>query len=90
MKLWEDQAVGLFQDLASGGNMPVSVDGEALDAMLNEDKEKLTEREEGIRPKNMMRILVSAPASLAVDVKPLIEKISAIEGVEVDISGNNE
>lgn len=89
MKLWEDQAIGLFQDLKQSGFMPVSVDGEALDAMLDAERERLTEREEGIRPKHMLRVLVSLPAALAVDVQPLIEKIKAIEGVEVDISGNS-
>lgn len=88
MKLWEDQAIGLLQDLKSSGNMPVSVDGEALDAMLDAERERLTEREETVRSKHMLRILISVPAAIAVEVQPLIEELKSIEGVEVDISGN--
>ena len=55
---------------------------------MNAERESLSENEEEIRPKNMLRILVSVPASLAIDVQKFIDEISKIPGVEVDVSGN--
>lgn len=88
MRMWGQQAVAVMADLKKDGQMPISISAEDLDAMLDEERETLPEREEFVREKNMLRILISVPVSVAIDAQPHIDKIKEIPGVEVDITGN--
>lgn len=88
MQMWGDEALSMLADLQAGGDMPVSISADDLDAMLEGERERLTEKEETIRPKTMLRILVSVPVDLALDVQDHIEALKKIPGVEVDVSGN--
>jgi hypothetical protein len=88
MKMWGDSTAEMLRGLGKANEMPVSVSSEDLDALLNAEQEKLSEREEPLREKNMLRILVSAPASLALDIQKHIDHLKEIPGVEVDIGGN--
>lgn len=86
--MWGDNVMNVLGDLRESGDMPVSITAEDLDAMLESSRERLTEKEEEIRPKTMLRILISVPVDLALDVQDPIEALRAIPGVEVDVSGN--
>lgn len=88
MQMWGDNVMNVLGDLRESGDMPVSITAEDLDAMLESSRERLTEKEEEIRPKTMLRILISVPVDLALDVQDPIEALRAIPGVEVDVSGN--
>jgi hypothetical protein len=89
MSMWEDDAVGDLFGLQAEGETPVSIGADGMDALLEVDKETLTEHEEQLAGKEMMRILISVPASIVIDVKKHVEAIEKIPGVEVDYSGNN-
>lgn len=88
MKMWQDDTATMLKELQGSGEMPVSVNADDLDTMLEESRERLSEQEQTIRPKTMLRILVSVPASVAMDVQKHIDELEKIPGVEVDISGN--
>ena len=88
MSMWEDEAVGDLFGLQAEGETPVSIGADGMDALLEVDEEKLTEHDETIREKEMLRVLISVPASIVIDVKKHIEEIEKIPGVEVDYSGN--
>lgn len=88
MKMFEDSNIGLLQSLNQANELPVSVSAQDLDALLDADREELGEREETIRDKNMLRILISVPASVAMDIQKHVDEIKKVPGVEVDVSGN--
>lgn len=88
MKAYTDQAAVMLQSLQSKGAMPVSISAEGLDALLEAEREQLDERVQEIRPKTMLRVLISVPVDLAMDVQEHIDALREIPGVEVDISGN--
>lgn len=88
MAMYEDQTAALLLELQNDGNLPVSISADGLDAMLEADHESLREREETLRPKNMLRILISVPAAAAMDIQEYIEAIQAIPGAEIDTTGN--
>jgi hypothetical protein len=88
MQMWSEEAVSMLGDMRDSGDMPVSISADDLDAMLDSERERLNEKEEEIRPKTMLRILVSVPVDLALDVQEHVEALRGIPGVEVDVSGN--
>ena len=88
MRMYEDQTAAMLLGLQQANELPVSIDADDLDALLDAEREKLSENEETLRPKTMLRILVSVPAALALDVQEYIEALKAMPGVEVDVSGN--
>lgn len=88
MSLYTDQAAVMLKNLQANDAMPVSITGEGLDALLESESEKLSEHEEEIREKTMLRILVSVPVNSALDAQAHIEALKQIPGVEVDMTGN--
>jgi len=88
MQMWNDGAVMDLKRLAGAGELPISINAEDLDTALDAERERLSENEEQIRPKSMLRILISVPVQIAMDVQKFIDQISKIPGVEVDVSGN--
>jgi len=89
MKMWDEQAMTMLQQLNAGGNLPVSITADDLDAMADAEREKLAESVEELRPKTMLRVLVSIPVNIALDAQEHIDALKKIPGVEVDVSGNN-
>lgn len=88
LAMYEEGTAKMLLGLQGDGELPVSVSAEDLDALLNAEREKLSEEEEGIREKNMLRVLISVPAALALDVMEYLETVKTFPGVEVDVSGN--
>ena len=88
MKLYEEQTAQMIKGMQAGGAMPVSIDAQDLDAMLEADQEKLAEEEIELREKTMLRVLISIPVNAAMEAQPHIDELKKIIGVEVDLSGN--
>jgi hypothetical protein len=88
MTLFQDQAALMLKGLQAEGQLPVSITGAGLDALLEADKEKLGDEETEIVAKTMLRVLVSIPVNSALDAQPLIDELKKLPGVEVDVSGN--
>jgi hypothetical protein len=89
MQAYTDQAATMLQRLQGSGALPVSISAEGLDSLLEAEREQLNERNEEIRPKTMLRVLISVPVDLALDAKEYIDALREIPGVEVDVSGND-
>ena len=90
MSMYEESAARMLRELQQEDELPVSITADDLDAMLDAEREKLSESSQTLRPKTMFRMLVSVPADMALDVQEHIEALQNIRGVQIDVSGNNE
>lgn len=88
MSMYEEQAAQMLRDLQQDDELPTSITADDLDAMLDAERERLSESTQTLRPKTMLRILVSVPADKAMDVQEHIEAMQRMPGVQVDVSGN--
>lgn len=52
--------------------------------------DRLKEKEEEVRARPMLRVLISIPIDQALDAKKILEKLNAIKGIEVDYGANDE
>ncbi len=61
-----------------------------LDVMLEAaaDEKDLPEITEGIRPKEMARVLVSVPVDFAADVRLILAQLEDVEGIEIIYGAN--
>ncbi len=68
----------------------VGFDDNEIEELYKQDfrTEKIPERVEELKPRKMLRILVSIPLDQALEAKNIIEKIKNIQGAEVDYSSN--
>ena len=81
-----------FDALANGFEMDDLLEwGFEEDDLLGVDfkNPKLDETEESfIRPREMVRILISVPVDMAIDAKEFIDQLSEIEGIEILYGAN--
>jgi hypothetical protein len=73
--------------IEAGANLGAMFSSDELVELETSEKE-LPEAIEDLKPQTFVRVLISVPTAKAIDAKDLLDKLGAIDGIEVDYGAN--
>lgn len=79
---------GLDNEAIEGWQDAITAVSELMTSGINVKDDKLFEKHEAIRPREMFRILISVPLDYALDAKELVERIGEIDEAEIIYGAN--